>query len=243
MQQNTTLLTKFQGCKGYYVYELPVRLWHWSMALSIGVLTITGYIIGKPWHSITGDPTFLFYMGYTRMAHFIAGYVLAIGFLGRILFAFCGNAYAKEVFILPFWRKVWWQDLWQDVRWYLFLNKTPTVHMGHNPLAQVGMFFFLLFLLFTCFTGLALYYEDGPVWYLQPFSFMQDIAYMTGGNSIDLHNWHRLGMKCIMAFVIVHIYMVCREEIMGKTTLISTMCSGYRQLRDGEVRKIRRLEK
>ncbi len=232
MHKNTSTVSTMESCKGYYVYELPVRLWHWSMALSIGVLTITGYTIGTPWHSLTGDPTYLFYFGYTRMAHFIAGYVLAIGLLGRILFAFVGNTYAREVFIIPFWKKAWWQDLWQDICWYLFLLKEPVVHKGHNPLAQLGMFSFLLFLVFTCFTGLALYYEQGPVWYLQPFHVVVHMAYALGGNSIDLHSWHRLGMKLILAFVIVHVYMVIREEIMGRTTLLSTICSGYRQVRE-----------
>ncbi len=243
MSKTVKTFTTPEGCKGYYVYELPVRLWHWSMAMAIAVLVVTGYIIGKPWHSITGDPTYLFYMGYTRMAHFIAGYVLAIGLVGRIFFAFWGNCYARDLFIIPVWRKEWWQDLWLDIRWYLFLNKAPTVHMGHNPLAQLGMFSFIVFLLFTCSTGLALYYEEAPVWYLEPFKYVLDIAYMTGGNSIDLHNWHRLGMKLVIGFVIVHIYMVFREEIMGKTTLVSTMFSGYRQIRDGNVIKVRKVEK
>ena len=66
-----------------YVFQLPVRIWHWSMVLSFLVLIPTGYIIGKPWHSLDGDPTYLFYMGYTRMAHFIAGFILAIGLLWR----------------------------------------------------------------------------------------------------------------------------------------------------------------
>ena len=64
-----------------YVFQLPIRIWHWSMVLSFLVLIPTGYIIGKPWHSLDGDPTYLFYMGYTRMAHFIAGFIITIGLL------------------------------------------------------------------------------------------------------------------------------------------------------------------
>ena len=32
-----------------YVYEAPLRLWHWVNALCIVVLCITGYLIGKGW--------------------------------------------------------------------------------------------------------------------------------------------------------------------------------------------------
>ena len=31
-----------------YVWELPVRIYHWLNALSIVVLIITGYLIGNP---------------------------------------------------------------------------------------------------------------------------------------------------------------------------------------------------
>ena len=31
-----------------YVYQAPVRLWHWVNAFSILVLGITGYLIGSP---------------------------------------------------------------------------------------------------------------------------------------------------------------------------------------------------
>ncbi len=229
-------------CKGYYIYQLPIRIWHWSMALAIVVLVITGYIIGKPLHSITGDATFLFYMGYVRLAHFIAGYVLVIGLFARIVYTFFSNKYAKELLIVPVWKKAWWQDLWLDIRWYLFLNKAPTVHMGHNPLAQVGMFSCVLFLLLMSFTGLAIYQEEASPWYLEPFRFMINLAYATGGNTIDLHNWHRLGMKLLLGFIIVHLYMVIREEIMGRTTLMSTMFSGYREIRDGNMIKIRKVK-
>lgn len=218
-----------------YIYALPVRLWHWSMALAISVLVLTGYIIGEPWHSITGDPTFLFYMGYTRMAHFIAAYVLVIGFLFRIFYAFVGNKYSREIFVIPFWRKSWWNDLYSDIRWYLFIDKTPLVHMGHNPLAQLGMAGFMAFLVLMICTGFGIYQEETTLLVLKPFRLVVDFAYTyLNGNTIDLHNWHRLGMKLVLAFLLVHLYMVWREETMGKTTLISTMVSGFRQIHPGE---------
>ncbi|PWB80064.1 MAG: Ni/Fe-hydrogenase, b-type cytochrome subunit, partial [Methylocystaceae bacterium] len=31
-----------------YVYEAPVRLWHWVNALAIVVLALTGYLIATP---------------------------------------------------------------------------------------------------------------------------------------------------------------------------------------------------
>ena len=32
----------------HYVFEAPVRIWHWLHALSIVVLAVTGYLIANP---------------------------------------------------------------------------------------------------------------------------------------------------------------------------------------------------
>lgn len=214
-----------------YVFELPIRLWHWSMVLAIMVLVPTGYIIGKPWHSLDGDPTFLFYMGFTQMAHYIAAFVLIIGFIVRIGFALMGNSISRQIFIIPVWSIAWWQDLVSDIRWYLFLDKEPKAHMGHNPLAQLGMFYCCIMLMFMILTGLGMYAQSTGSKIFQPLYAILNFVYYTGGNGIDLHNWHRLGMHLLMAFVFIHIYMVIREEIMGKTSLVTTMFNGFRYLR------------
>ena len=135
MNDNDTKVLEPVG-KSVYVYQLPIRIWHWTMVACVSVLIVTGYIIGKPWHSVTGQPYDTFYMGYTRMAHFIAGFTLVISTVLRYLYALIGNKYSRELLILPVWRKSWWGGLWSDVRWYLFLDKEPRAYVGHNPLAQ-----------------------------------------------------------------------------------------------------------
>lgn len=220
-----------QAQKAVYVYQLPVRLWHWTIVLAISVLIVTGYIIGKPWHSVTGAPFETFYMGYTRLAHFIAAFVLIIATLYRIGFAFVGNKHSREIFVLPLWKASWWRGLWSDIRWYMFLNKKPEIYMGHNPLAQAGMSACVVFLLLMILSGLGMYGQGSDVPLFRFFSFMVDFMYWMGGNEQTLRSFHRLGMMLLMAFIIIHLYMVIREEIMGKTTLVSTMFSGFRQVR------------
>jgi Ni/Fe-hydrogenase 1 B-type cytochrome subunit len=89
--------------KAIYVYEAPLRLWHWVNALAITVLAITGYLIASPLPSQPGEASDNFLMGYIRFAHFSAAYVFAIGFLGRIYWGFVGNHHARQIFILPVW--------------------------------------------------------------------------------------------------------------------------------------------
>ena len=218
--------------KSIYVYQLPIRIWHWVMVICVCVLIVTGYIIGKPWLSVAGTSAYdTFYMGYTRMAHFIAGFVLIISTVLRYIYGLFGNRYSRELIILPVWRKAWWNELWHDIRWYLFLDKEPRAYIGHNPLAQAGMAVGMVFMLVIMLTGLGMYAESSHQAFFRPFLFVLDFAYWIGGNDQELRSLHRLGMLLLVTFVTVHIYMVIREEIMGKTTLVSGMFSGYRERR------------
>ena len=57
-----------------YVYEAPVRLWHWINAAAIVALCLTGWFIGSPPPSMQiAEATHQFVFGYIRFAHFAAG--------------------------------------------------------------------------------------------------------------------------------------------------------------------------
>ena len=97
--------------KSVYVYEAPVRIWHWTNALAITVLAVTGYFIGKPLPTMPGEASAHFLMGYIRFAHFTAGYALAIGLLGRIYWAIVGNAHARELIWVPIFQRAYWHEV------------------------------------------------------------------------------------------------------------------------------------
>jgi Ni/Fe-hydrogenase 1 B-type cytochrome subunit len=214
-----------------YVYEAPVRLWHWGNALCITILAVTGYFIGSPPPTMPGEASDSFLFGYIRFAHFSAGQVLAVAFLARILWTFWGNKYSRQIFYLPVWEKRWWKGVIREARWYLFLEKEPYKYIGHNPLAHTAMFaMFTLFNLGMIITGFALYSEGAgrDSWQARLFGWIFSIW----PNSQDVHTIHHLGMWVIVIFAIVHIYAAVREDIMSRQTMISTMISGERQFRD-----------
>ena len=149
-----------RSIKSVYVYEAPVRVWHWINALAITVLALTGYFIGSPLPTPPGEASANYLMGYIRFAHFAAGYVLAIGFAGRIYWALVGNEHARQIFMPPLFKLAWWSEVMFELRWYFFLEDRPKKYVGHNPLAAVMMFFlFVLGTLFMIITGFALYSE------------------------------------------------------------------------------------
>jgi Ni/Fe-hydrogenase 1 B-type cytochrome subunit len=89
------------------VYEAPVRLWHWINALAIAVLIGTGYLIASPPPTQPGDANSTYLFGYVRYAHFVAGQIVAVAFLYRVYWAFVGNAYARQLFALPVYDRIW----------------------------------------------------------------------------------------------------------------------------------------
>jgi Ni/Fe-hydrogenase 1 B-type cytochrome subunit len=222
---------KFENVQAVYVYEAPLRLWQLINALAIVVLAITGYLISHPLPSVPGEASENFLMGYIRFTHFAAAYIFAIGFLGRIYWAFVGNHHSRQLFILPFWNMQWWKELIFELRWYFFLEPEPKKYIGHNPLAQFAMFFFIaLGTPFMIITGFALYSEGTGLGSWQDTLFGWVIPLF--GQSQDVHTWHNIGMWAMIIFMMIHVYAAIREDVMSRQSLISTMVSGHRMFKD-----------
>lgn len=220
-----------RSTQSVYVYEAPVRIWHWINALAITVLCLTGYFIGQPPPTMPGEASAHFLMGYIRFFHFSAGYVLVVGLLGRLYWAIVGNAHARELFSVPILQKAYWHEVRTMLRWYAFVAPRPGRYVGHNPLARLAMFFgFLLMSVFMICTGLALYGEGAQMgsWQQRLFGWVIPLF----GQSQDVHTWHRMGMWALVCFVILHIYAAIREDIMGRQSIVSTMISGHRTFKD-----------
>ncbi len=88
--------------KRVYVWEIPVRIFHWLNALSIIVLSITGFIIGDP-------PTFMsqreawdtYWFAKVKFVHFVAAYVFLAVMIMRVYWSFVGNKYAHWTAFIP----------------------------------------------------------------------------------------------------------------------------------------------
>ena len=215
-----------------YVYEAPMRIWHWTNALSIVVLCITGWFIASPPPTMPGEASDNFLMGYIRFAHFAAAYIFLVGFIFRVYWAFIGNKHSRQIFLPPFNSKAWWSGVWHETKWYSFLVREPRKYTGHNPLATLTMHIMLLWgSIFMMMTGLALYGEGtgAGTW---PHTLFTSWVIPLFGQSQNVHSWHHLGMWYIVCFIIIHVYVAIREDIMSRQSLISTMVSGWRMFKD-----------
>ena len=215
-----------------YVYEAPIRLWHWIQFFAIATLCVTGFFIGHPLPSQPGQAYDHFLMGYIRFAHFTAAYIFIIGFLFRIYWAFAGNSHAREIFLPPVFRGEYWRGVWHEIKWYLFLAREPNKYSGHNPLAILAMHvMFVWGSIFTILTGLALFGEgtlEGSWQYDWFSSWITPIF----GQPQAVRTAHHLAMWYLITFILVHIYVAIREDIMSRQSIVSSMISGWRTFKD-----------
>lgn len=227
-----TAVLEARSIKTVYVYEAPVRAWHWLNALAIMVMAVTGYFIGSPLPSGPGEASNSFVMGYIRFVHFAAAYVFTFGFIARLYWSLVGNSHSRELVTLPAFSARFWKEIVVMIQWYLFLRPQPNQYVGHNPLARlmmfVGFFFGGVFMLST---GWALYGEGAQAGHWSHKLFTSWVIPLFG-QSQDVHTWHHLSMWVIVTFIIVHVYAAVREDIMGRQSIISTMVSGYRTFKN-----------
>ena len=182
-----------------YVYEAPVRLWHWVNALCVVVLIVTGFLIGAPPPTLTGEASAHFEFGYIRFAHFAAGQVLAVFFLMRIYWACMGNRHARQIFYLPIWNCDLVEGRVVGSEMVCLPDPEPKKYVGHNPLAQIAMFFTVtLGTIGMIITGFALYSEGAgrDCWQAALFGWVFTIF----PNPQDVHTLHHLGLWVIVMF-------------------------------------------
>lgn len=218
-----------------YVYQAPVRLWHWLMVAMMIPLAVTGYLIGEPPPAVHvgGEATFIYFFAWIRIIHFVCAMIFAVAFLMRIYWAFVGNHHSRDIFLPPVWRLNWWRGLWDQMMYYLFLRKEAPSWVGHNPLAQIAMFvMFVLGTIVIIVTGFGLYAQQwawGDGW-MAWFGWTHTMV----GEPQAVRTLHHLMMWYLLLFAMVHVYMVFREDIMGKESVIGTMVDGIRMFKTKE---------
>lgn len=207
-----------------YVWQWPIRLFHWTNAAAVTTLFVTGLLIAFPSLTSTGEPWEVLTVAKIRKIHFIAAFVFLIGFCWRVFWFYMGNRYARSGMPRP-WRKAWWSDLFEQAWHYLSLE-FGTPHAGHNSLAGLSYTIFVIALgWFQIFTGFAMYSENQPdgLW-----------AGLTGwvlpllGGSARVHALHHLGAWLFLVFVILHLYIVFLDARQYRNGLIVSMITGFK---------------
>ena len=215
------------------VWDLPVRLMHWTLVACIVVLSVTGVYLAHPFLSpaeAPGSPATGFTMGTIRAVHITAGWVFTDVLIARVGWALVGNRWARWDQIIPVhrYRRAL---LRPSLEYYLFRRLDAPPVIGHNPLA--GTTYLVLFGMFAvqAFTGFALealVNPHGLMWATTGWIFVAvPVPYVRVA--------HYLIMWLTWGFVIHHVYsawLVDREERSGE---LSSIVTGWKNLPSSRV--------
>jgi Ni/Fe-hydrogenase 1 B-type cytochrome subunit len=220
----TTTTTTFQRV---YIWEAPVRLYHWVTVVSMLMLVATGLVIGRPPAFLTaGDASASQWFGTVRFLHFASGYVFLFAFVLRVYWMFMGNRYARWHNFFPLTPRLLkqqfthaWRVLRVDV---LQLVKQPDEIRGHNAMAAMTYGVVFIASAFQIVTGLALYAPMSDAWLPQLFAW---VVPMMGGDA-HVRIWHHLMTWFFIVFSGIHIYLSVFHDYVEAEGEISSMVSG-----------------
>lgn len=210
-----------------YIWERPVRLYHWVTVASMLVLVATGLVIGRPPAFLTaGDASASQWFGTVRFLHFAAGYVFLCAFVIRLYWMFAGNQYARWDNFYPLTPRLfrrWFSGVLQVTRVDLLqLQKEPVPVRGHNAMAAATYGVVFLATLFQVVTGFALYAPMSEAWFPQLFAW---VVPMMGGDA-HVRIWHHLAAWFFIVFSAIHIYLSLFHDVVEAEGEISSMISG-----------------
>lgn len=214
-----------QNLREVYVWELPVRIYHWLNALCIVILCATGFLIAYPPAIMSQtEASFSYWFGTVRFIHFVAAFVFFFNFIFRLYWGFVGNKYARWDNFIPL-RKNQWKEFWEVIKVdILMIKNKPVDSIGHNTVASVTYFVMFLAFLLQCLTGFGLYAKMSKSFFPQLFAWIVPLM----GGDMMARTIHHLLMWFFILFAIVHVYIVFYHDYIERRGVTSSMIGGWK---------------
>ena len=206
------------------VWEVPVRITHWTLALSVTVLGVTGYLIGDPQFSVPGEASASYSFGWIRYIHFVAAYVLLATVILRGYWGFVGNRWSRWSHMIPT-SKQRLTAFFEEVKELIWPVGRFEAFMGHAPIAATFYVLVYLIALFAVATGFILY---GAADYSPFWRAVTGPGTALFGSLNLVRLWHHWLTWVFAVFFVIHFYLVIYSTLFSRTTEVDTMISGYR---------------
>lgn len=213
-----------------YIWQLPVRFFHWINGFAITFLIITGFLIANPPAIMTAkEASGQFWMGLIRQVHFISAYAMVAVMFMRVYWAFVGNRFANWRQFVPFDKKGR-EKMWHVIKYDIFLfnekeYKFTNIPIGHNAVAAASYLVMFILAVVMVFTGFALY-APTSTWFFPKF-----FAWATSLITTDeflIRRIHHIVMWAFILFIAVHFYLVLFHDWLEGLGESSAMVSGYK---------------
>jgi Ni/Fe-hydrogenase 1 B-type cytochrome subunit len=206
---------------GIYVWQYPIRLFHWGVVISIAVLSFTGYYIHDPF--IVGQIQHSFLMGWFRFVHEAFAMVFIALFIMRIYLFFKGNRWVRWRQYVPL-SVAQFKEMWEVSKFYAFIRPEPVTKIGHNAMAAFSYLGMYGLMLVEIVTGLVMYNVLRHSPFLTPL-----VGWIPRLINIQtLRLIHFFLMYVFIAFGIFHVHLcmlISREEKRG---LMDSIFIGYK---------------
>lgn len=205
------------------VWEFPVRVIHWTNFLSVVLLGVTGAYIHWPFLSTPAGPA-PWLMGWMRLIHFVCGWALMLGLIGRWGWSFVGNRYANVKEFFPVFYKERRKDIAGVLRYYTFRSRQLPPHLGHNALASMVYLGVFCLMWFQVISGFALFGQYDP----NGFAYKLFGGVFSVVNNGWLRLMHYFAVWIFAAFFINHIYAMWVSDLAERDGTAGSMFSGYK---------------
>jgi Ni/Fe-hydrogenase 1 B-type cytochrome subunit len=206
-----------------YVWDLVVRLTHWLIFLSLLVLSVTGFAIGRPFVIAHGG----FVTGWFKVVHFYAATVFTAAVVARVGWMFLARSpYARWSQLVPTSRQRL-ADLWGTFKFYTFISAEPPPATGHNALAGATYIAVLGLYVVMIATGLGLYAVDAAIG--SPARVFAWVVPLVGG--AQAARWvHHVVMWLLLGFMVHHIASALLMSRVEKNGVLDSIFSGYKHV-------------
>lgn len=201
-----------------YVWEVPVRLTHWTNVLAVLVLAGTGFYIGHP---MVGGSVAL--MTWMRGIHRITAWVLVASLALRTYWAFAGNQWASWRELFPYLTGEGRRGMARTFLYYTFIRRQPPRTIGHNQLAGAWYSLIVLLMFLQILTGFALQSLGAGGWRRVLVGWVFSLASLQA-----VRLWHHMIMWCLLAFLVHHVYSSILMDAEERNGLMGSIVTGYK---------------
>ncbi len=215
-----------------YVWQQPVRWFHWINALCILVLGVTGYLIAHPLAFMNADEaSFSYWFGVNRFIHFLTAYIFVGNFAFRLYWSIVGNKYAHWRNFFPL-TKAQLQQAVQVIKVdILQMNHRPVHALGHNSIAYFTYAGTFLLSLFQIASGFALYAPTSESWFPQLWSWIVPLF----GSEQNLRLFHYAVTWLFAIFTFIHVYLVFYHDYVEGHGVMSSIIGGWKFMEKSQV--------
>jgi len=227
INENGSVVAKECDIEQEIEFTANYRWQHWIRAISIVVLTITGFYIAVPFVTPipNAEPTNFMYALF-RSWHIIFGFVMSAVILFKSYLFIFGRKHnierdaVKDIFNPKIWIA--------QIGYYLFITKHPKLSGVYNPvqfMAYVGFYIMMFILIITGFILYVHVYHDGLGGFL--YDPMLSLEVMMGGLAM-VREIHHITMWGVIIFVLAHVYMAIFNAVYGKEGAMDAIFSGIK---------------